>query len=76
MKRLIVILLLVLAGCKTTEFAEPPADKLVCPEEPEVPAEPVTDQKNATYLTEMRGAWAGCKEDVDWLRAWFRDLNR
>lgn len=76
MKRLILIpALLLVAGCAHVEFPEPPADKLVCPDEPDVPAEPVTDEANGEYLKDMRGAWAGCRSDVDWLRAWFRELN-
>ena len=76
MKRLLALpLLLAVAGCATTQFAMPPEDKLVCPDEPAVPPAPVTDEANGEYLKGMRGAWAGCKADVDWLRAWFRDLN-
>lgn len=77
MKRLALPLLLLVAGCTHphVEFPKPPADKLVCPDEPAVPAEPVTDEANGKYLREMRGAWAGCKSDVDWLREWFRELN-
>lgn len=78
MKRLALIpLLLAVAGCAhNIEFPEPPADKLVCPDEPAVPAAPVTDEANGEYLKGMRDAWAGCKADVDWLRTWFRELNR
>lgn len=79
MKRLLMILpLLAVAACAghRIEFPQPPADKLVCPDEPAVPAAPVSDEANADYLKGMRGAWAGCKADVDWLRTWFRELNR
>lgn len=76
MNRLIpLILILALAGCQTTQIAEPPADKLVCPDEPDVPDAPVTDQKNSTYLRGLRESGAECRADVDWLRAWFRSLN-
>lgn len=76
MKRLLALpLLLAVAGCATTQFATPPEDKLVCPDEPAVPPAPVSDEANGEYLKGMRGAWAGCKADVDWLRAWFRELN-
>lgn len=76
MKRLLAIpLLLAVAGCATTQFAAPPEDKLVCPDEPAVPPAPVSDEANGEYLKGMRGAWAGCKADVDWLRAWFDKLN-
>lgn len=80
MKRLILIpVLLAVAACgnkQRIEFPKPPADKLVCPDEPPVPAAPVTDEANGEYLKGMRNAWAGCKSDVDWLRIWFRELNR
>lgn len=77
MRLLIAALALTVAGCTPPiEFARPPADKLVCPDEPAVPAAPVTDEMNADYLKRMRAAWAGCKSDVDWLAVWFRDLNR
>jgi hypothetical protein len=77
MKRLLVIpLLLAVAACAGhVEFPSPPADKLVCPDEPAVPAAPVTDEANGEYLKGMRSSWAGCKSDVDWLRSWFRELN-
>lgn len=64
-----------LAGCAHTQFAEPPEDKLVCPEEPGVPDAPVSDEENGKYLRDLRAAGAGCREDVNWLREWFRSLN-
>lgn len=70
MRRLLVLPLLLVAGC-THDLDIPPADRLVCPDEPAIPSAPVTDSKNSTYLRGMRGAWAGCREDVDWMRAWF-----
>lgn len=76
MRRLLAICLAAsVAGCATTRFAEPPADRLVCPDEPAIPDDPVTDEKNGAYLRDLRASWAGCREDVDWLRAWFRELN-
>lgn len=77
MRLLALPLLLAVAGCAGhVEFPKPPADKLVCPDEPAVPDAPVTDEKNGAYLKGMRGAWAGCREDVDWLRAWFKSLQK
>lgn len=77
MRRLLALpLLLTVAACAHTDFARPPEDKLVCPDEPAVPAPPVSDEANADYLKGMRNAWAGCRSDVDWLRSWFRELNR
>lgn len=79
MKRLALLpLLLAVAACNDPhiEFAKPPPERLVCPDEPAVPPAPVTDEANGKYLREMRSAWAGCRADVDWLRAWFRELDR
>lgn len=77
MRLLALPLLLAVAGCAGhVEFPKPPADKLVCPDEPAIPEAPITDEKNGEYLKGMRGAWAGCREDVDWLRAWFKSLQK
>ena len=78
MKRIAILVALAVAGCgdKHIEFPRPPADKLVCPDEPAVPDAPITDEKNGAYLKGMRGAWAGCREDVDWLNAWFKSLKK
>lgn len=77
-KLLLVPLLLAVAACGVkprVEFPTPPADKLVCPDEPGVPDDPITDEKNATYLKSLRAAGQGCRADVDWLRVWFKTLN-
>lgn len=78
MKSLAIILALAVAGCadKHVEFPKPPADKLVCPDEPAVPDAPITDEKNGEYLKGMRTSWAGCRSDVDWLREWFKSLAK
>lgn len=78
MKWIVLPLLLAVAGCSHphVEFPKPPADKLVCPDEPAVPDAPITDEKNGEYLKGMRASWAGCKSDVDWLREWFKSLNK
>lgn len=79
MKRILIVsaLAIAISGCgeKHIEFAEPPPERLTCPDEPAIPANPVTDEKNAAYLKSLRSAWAGCRSDVDWLRNWFRELK-
>lgn len=78
MKRLFLIALLTpVAGCGGhVEFPRPPEDKLTCAEEPYAPEEPITDSKNAAYLKSLRASWASCKQDVDWLAAWFKSLQK
>ena len=67
-------LLLALAGCATTgDGSGIPANRLVCPDEPDKPVGEgpngeVTDEQNGTYLRGLRGAYLGCREDVDWIR--------
>ncbi len=72
-----------LVGCagKHLEIARPPADKLVCPDEPAAPERRgpnggVTDEDAGLYMKALRGSWQGCKADVDWLRAWFAKLPK
>ena len=67
--------LICLSACSHMEFAQPDQSRLVCADEPAVPAPPVTDAVNGRYLKDMRGAWADCRSKVDWLRAWFGELN-
>lgn len=87
-KTTILLPLLFLAGCVHPEIARPPADKLVCPDEPARPAgqgetytDPqgverrrVTDEEAGNYMKALRASWQGCKDDVDWLRDWFKAL--
>lgn len=77
-KLLLVPLLIAVAGCGAKphiEFPKPPADKLVCLDEPGIPDDPITDEKNATYLKALRAAGGSCRADVDWLRVWFKALD-
>lgn len=82
---------LLVAGCATTtQFARPPEDKLVCADEPGRPVgkgdpytdsrgverRAVTDEENGQYLKGLRGAGQSCRDDVNWLRAWFTSLNK
>lgn len=76
-KCLTIALALSLAACGgQVEFPKPPADKLVCPNEPYAPEGEITDEKNAAYLTAMRAAWNGCFSDVAWFKDWFAKLKR
>lgn len=82
-KLLIVGAALALAGCGKAhlEFPKPPADKLVCPDEPGAPAREgpnggVTDEAAGQYMRSLRGSWQGCKADVDFMRDWFAALDR
>lgn len=80
------ILFLGLTACPGEErpqvgFPKPPADKLVCPDEPAAPegAGPngrVTDEQAGDYMKALRGSWQGCRADVDWLRDWFGKLPK
>jgi hypothetical protein len=80
MKRiaLIAAAALALSACQHTAVARPDASKLVCKDEPAVPAPDaagdVTDEQDATYKTELRGAWHDCYSAVGWLRDWFSKL--
>lgn len=75
--------ILALSACASNprlRYPVPPADKLVCAHEPGRPAGQgpggaVTDAENGTYLRDLRGAGQSCRDDVDWLRAWFARLN-
>ena len=81
MKKLAIALALAVAvtGCTRTEIVKPSDDKLECPNEPPAPPRNgpngrVTDDDARAYMTKLRGAWQGCRSDVDWLRDWFSAL--
>jgi hypothetical protein len=85
MKRITITLaaLFLLSACgdKHLEIARPPADKLVCPDEPGAPAGAgpagrVTDEQAGEYMKALRQSWQGCRSDVDWLRDWFAKLPK
>ncbi len=78
---LAALFLLSACGGGHLEIARPPADKLVCPDEPAAPARDgpnggVTDEGAGRYMQALRGSWQGCKADVDWLRDWFAKLPK
>lgn len=67
----------------------PPADKLVCADEPGRPVgkgdlytdaegkqrRAVTDEEAAAYMATLRKSGQSCRDDVDWLRDWFKGLT-
>jgi hypothetical protein len=66
-------------SCAHTGVARPDSTKLVCKDEPELPAgDPATgavsDEQDARYKGELRGAWYDCHSTVTWLRDWFAKL--
>lgn len=62
---------LTVAGCAHTGQDRPDRARLVCVEEPGVPDDPVTDEKNAEYLKKLRAAGADCRGKLKWLRDYF-----
>jgi hypothetical protein len=93
MRYLILLAGLALSACATTKapnvvVPRPPADKLVCSDEPGRPAgkgdlytdaegkqrRAVTDEEAAGYMVDLRAAGQSCRSDVDWLREWFKSL--
>jgi len=65
----VLALVVALAGCKTTDPGTViPVSRLVCADEPAIPEDPITDEKNSTYLRGMRGAWADCSSKLKWVR--------
>lgn len=82
---LLALVSLSLSAClgreEKLEIVRPPADKLVCPDEPGAPARTgpngrVTDEAAGRYMGDLRKSWQGCKADVDWLRAWYGKLPK
>ena len=72
MKKLILIAAaLTVAGCAHTQQARPERARLVCTDEPGVPGDPVTDEKNAEYLKKLRAAGADCRGKLRWLERYF-----
>lgn len=71
MRITLIALALAVAGCAHVRDA-PPEDRLVCANEPPVPDDPITDEKNAAYLRKLRAAGQDCRSAVGWLRNYFR----
>lgn len=85
---LLIAACVVVAGCKTYDVPRPPEDKLVCSGEPGRPVgsgpvytdsagverREITDEDNSTYLRGLRAAGQDCRDDVTWLREWFKRL--
>ena len=69
---------LALAACGQTHIAKPSDVYLHCADEPDVPGDPttgvVTDEQDAQYKRDLRGAGQDCRSKVDYLRDWFSKL--
>lgn len=80
MKKLVLIAgaALALAACGHTGVAKPSDVYLRCAAEPELPGDPVTgvvtDEQDAAYKRDLRGAGQDCRSKVDYLRDWFSKL--
>lgn len=77
-----IALAALLSACAgNTVIGDIPAERLTCPDEPDRPAGlgpdgAVTDEENSTYLRGLRGAWVGCKEDVQWIADFVKERKR
>ena len=69
---------LALAACGGTHIAKPSDAYLTCAPEPDVPGDPVTgivtDEQDAQYKRDLRGAGQDCRSKVAYLRDWFHKL--
>lgn len=80
MKKLLLIATasLALAACGHTGIARPSDVYLHCAPEPDVPGDPatgvVTDEQDARYKGDLRGAGQDCRSKVDYIRDWFSKL--
>lgn len=83
MKRIALIAAasLALAACGTQARIASPSDAyLTCADEPAVPdGDPVTgvvsDEQDAGYKGQLRGAWQDCSSKVIYLHDWFAKLK-
>jgi hypothetical protein len=83
MKRIALIAAasLALAACGTQARIASPSDSyLACADEPAVPegdavTGAVSDQADARYKQELRGAWQDCSSKVQYLHDWFAKLK-
>ena len=74
---------LALTGCgqERPALAKPPADLLVCADEPVAPELPGRDRQDARdrltldYLLALRSAWGDCFAKIAGVRAWADALN-
>lgn len=67
--------ILTAASCGQTHIAKPSDVYLHCAGEPDIPGDPVTgvvtDEQDAQYKRDLRGAGQDCRSKVDYLRDWF-----
>jgi hypothetical protein len=80
-KLLLAAAVLVLGACDPqTRIAAPSDTYLTCADEPAIPAGDdatgiVSDQDDAAYKKELRGAWQDCSSKVQYLHDWFAKLK-
>lgn len=84
MKKVLLAAILPLAlmgnggSCGRMHVAKPSDVYLHCAPEPDVPGDPVTgvvtDEQDAQYKRDLRGAGQDCRSKVDYLRDWFSKL--
>lgn len=70
---------LALAACGDTHIAKPSDVYLHCADEPDAPAgDPVTgdvsDEQDAAYKGQLRGAWHDCSSKLQYVSDWFAKL--
>lgn len=67
-------------SCGNVRIASPSDSYLTCADEPTVPdgdlvTGAVSDQADAGYKQELRGAWQDCSSKVQYLHDWFAKLK-
>lgn len=80
MKRMLLTIAAALAisACGSTHIAKPSDVYLHCAAEPDVPGDPVTgvvtDEQDAQYKRDLRGAGQDCRSKLQYVSDWFSKL--